>query len=69
MDSSESGQSPIGLNLTSKRVRSTRKIARALFHEYGISVDDMEPDFKVKVEWLEQEDRHRDFRAEFRAHA
>lgn len=27
-----------------------QRIARALFHEYGISVDDMAPDFKVKVE-------------------
>jgi type I restriction enzyme M protein len=27
-----------------------QRIARALFHEYGISVDDMEPDFKLKVE-------------------
>jgi len=26
-----------------------QRIARALFHEYGISVDDMEPDFPVKV--------------------
>jgi type I restriction enzyme M protein len=26
-----------------------QRIARALFHEYGISVDDMAPDFKVKV--------------------
>lgn len=31
-----------------ERVR--QRIARALFHEYGISVDDMEPDFKVKVD-------------------
>ena len=31
-----------------ERVR--QRIARALFHEYGINVDDMEPDFKVKVE-------------------
>jgi type I restriction enzyme M protein len=31
-----------------ERVR--QRIARALFHEYGISVDDMEPDFKVKIE-------------------
>jgi len=30
-----------------ERVR--QRIARALFHEYGISVDDMEPDFKVRV--------------------
>lgn len=27
-----------------------QRIARALFHEYGISVDDMEPDFKIKVD-------------------
>ena len=27
-----------------------QRIARALFHEYGISVDDMEPDLKVKVD-------------------
>ncbi len=27
-----------------------QRIARALFHEYGISVDDMEPDFKLKVD-------------------
>src|ERR1700730_8907884 len=27
--------------------RDRQRIARALFHEYGISVDDMEPDFKV----------------------
>ena len=31
-----------------ERVR--QRIARAIFHEYGISVDDMEPDFKVKVD-------------------
>src|SRR5687768_13152803 len=31
-----------------ERVR--QRIARALFHEYGISVDDMEPDFKVRVD-------------------
>lgn len=31
-----------------ERVR--QRIARALFHEYGISVDDMEPDFKIKVD-------------------
>jgi type I restriction enzyme M protein len=31
-----------------ERVR--QRIARALFHEYGINVDDMEPDFKVKVD-------------------
>ena len=27
-----------------------QRIARALFHEYGISLDDMEPDFKLKVD-------------------
>ncbi len=27
-----------------------QRIARALFHEHGISVDDMEPDFKLKVD-------------------
>src|SRR4051812_27321002 len=31
-----------------ERVR--QRIARAMFHEYGISVDDMEPDFKMKVD-------------------
>jgi type I restriction enzyme M protein len=31
-----------------ERVR--QRIARAFFHEYGISVDDMEPDFKVRVD-------------------
>ncbi len=31
-----------------ERVR--QRIARALFHEYGISVDDMEPDFRVRVD-------------------
>lgn len=31
-----------------ERVR--QRIARALFHEYGINVDDMEPDFKVRVD-------------------
>jgi type I restriction enzyme M protein len=31
-----------------ERVR--QRIARALFHEYGIAVDDMEPDFRVKVD-------------------
>ena len=30
-----------------ERVR--QRIARALFHEYGLNVDDMEPDFKVRV--------------------
>lgn len=27
-----------------------QRIARAMFHEYGISVDDMEPDFRVKID-------------------
>lgn len=42
--------------ITGKPVKSNAKeqvrqrIARALFHEYGISVDDMEPDFNLKVE-------------------
>lgn len=27
-----------------------QRIARALFHEYGISVEDMVPDFKMKVD-------------------
>lgn len=27
-----------------------QRIARALFHEYGISVEDMQPDFKIKVD-------------------
>lgn len=27
-----------------------QRMARALFHEYGISVDDMEPDFKLKAD-------------------
>lgn len=27
-----------------------QRIARALFHEYGISVDDMQSDFPIKVE-------------------
>lgn len=31
-----------------ERVR--QRIARAMFHEYGVSVDDMEPDFRVKVD-------------------
>jgi type I restriction enzyme M protein len=31
-----------------ERVR--QRIARAMFHEYGISVDDMEPDFKMRVD-------------------
>lgn len=35
-------------NNDKERVR--QRIARALFHEYGISVDDMAPDFKVRVD-------------------
>ena len=35
-------------NSAKEQVR--QRIARALFHEYGISVDDMEPDFKLKVD-------------------
>ena len=41
--------------ITNEPVKDTPKeqvrqrIARALFHEYGISVDDMEPDFKLMV--------------------
>jgi type I restriction enzyme M protein len=31
-----------------ERVR--QRMARVMFHEYGISVDDMEPDFRVKVD-------------------
>lgn len=26
-----------------------QRIARALFHEYGINVEDMEPDFKIPI--------------------
>lgn len=42
--------------ITNKSISDTPKeqvrqrIARALFHEYGISVDDMEPDFRMKVD-------------------
>ena len=42
--------------ITNEAVKDTPKeqvrqrIARALFHEYAISVDDMAPDFKVKVD-------------------
>jgi len=32
------------------REQVRQRIARALFHEYGISVDDMEPDFKLRVD-------------------
>ncbi len=41
--------------ITGKQVKESAKekvrqrIARAIFHEYGFSPDDMEPDFKVKV--------------------
>ncbi|MEP3480580.1 MAG: N-6 DNA methylase [Fuerstiella sp.] len=41
--------------ITGKQVKETAKekvrqrIARAIFHEYGFSPDDMQPDFKVKV--------------------
>ncbi|MEM8502401.1 MAG: N-6 DNA methylase [Cyanobacteria bacterium P01_D01_bin.1] len=34
----------------SKKEQVRQRIARALFHEYGISVDDMVPDFPIKVE-------------------
>ena len=34
----------------SGKERVRQRIARALFHEYGISVDDMEPDFMLKVD-------------------
>src|SRR5262245_24358127 len=30
--------------------RIRQRMARAMFHEYGISVEDMQPDFKVKVD-------------------
>lgn len=42
--------------ITNQPVKDTPKeqvrqrIARALFHEYGISVEDMEPDFKMAIE-------------------
>ena len=42
--------------ITNKEVKDTPKervrqrIARALFHEYGLSVEDMEPDFPIPVE-------------------
>jgi type I restriction enzyme M protein len=42
--------------ITNNQVKDTPKeqvrqrIARALFHEYGISVDDMVPDFKLVVD-------------------
>ncbi|MEW6732131.1 MAG: type I restriction enzyme HsdR N-terminal domain-containing protein [Acidobacteriota bacterium] len=42
--------------ITNKSIPDTPKeqvrqrIARALFHEYGISVDDMIPDFKMKID-------------------
>lgn len=34
----------------SEKERVRQRIARALFHEYGISVDDMVPDFKLRIE-------------------
>ena len=34
----------------SPRERVRQRIARALFHEYGLSVEDMEPDFPIPVE-------------------
>src|SRR5262245_3202834 len=42
--------------ITNKEIKDTPKervrqrIARALFHEYGLSVEDMEPDFSIPVE-------------------
>jgi type I restriction enzyme M protein len=42
--------------ITTKEVKDTPKervrqrIARALFHEYGLSVEDMEPDFPIPIE-------------------
>ncbi|MEO0771249.1 MAG: hypothetical protein AAFY72_17815, partial [Cyanobacteria bacterium J06649_4] len=33
-----------------KKEQVRQRISRALFHEYGISVEDMEPDFSIKVE-------------------
>lgn len=40
-----------GLPVAENDKESVRqRIARALFHEYGISIDDMEPDFKIKVD-------------------
>jgi type I restriction enzyme M protein len=41
--------------ITGKQVKGSAKeevrqrIARALFHEYGIAIDDMEPDFPIKI--------------------
>ena len=54
--------------ITGKPVKDTPKeqvrqrIARALFHEYGISVDDMVPDFKMSVDGRLEEGRHRHLR-------
>ena len=33
-----------------EKERVRQRIARALFHEYGISVDDMVPDFKLRID-------------------
>ena len=38
-----------GLVKDSSKEQVRQRIARALFHEYGISVEDMEPDLKVPV--------------------
>jgi len=38
-----------------------QRIARALFHEYGISVDDMEPDFRLKIDLPKIADAYREF--------
>lgn len=34
----------------SEKERVRQRIARALFHEYGISVDDMVPDYKLRID-------------------
>lgn len=34
----------------SEKERVRQRIARALFHEYVISVDDMVPDFKLRID-------------------
>lgn len=36
--------------LETEKERVRQRIARALFHEYGISVDDMAPDFKMRID-------------------
>ena len=33
-----------------EKERVRQRIARALFHEYGISVDDMVPDYKLRID-------------------